>query len=72
MRGPTRTYSWPVSRILVLPLVTVAFALACVWAVFWIIRLGVRYGVNDAIRMNPALLAARPPAPSEPQAPTDR
>ncbi|MQW77112.1 hypothetical protein GHK92_14625 [Nocardioides sp. dk4132] len=57
---------------LALPLFTAVFALACVWAVFWIIRLAVRYGVNDAIRMNPALLAARPPAPSEPQDPTHR
>jgi hypothetical protein len=30
-----------------------------VWALFWIIRLGVRYGVNDAIRMNSDLLAER-------------
>ena len=60
------------SSSLVLPLFTIVFGLACVWALFWIIRLAVRYGVNDAIRMNPALLAARQPAPREPQAPTDR
>jgi len=53
-------------------LAVAVFALVCIWATFWIIRLAVRYGVNDAIRMNPALLAARPPAPSDPQAPTDR
>ena len=34
-------------------------ALLSVWALFWIIRLGVRYGVNDAIRMNRGLLAER-------------
>jgi hypothetical protein len=22
------------------------------WALFWIVRLGVRYGMNDALRMN--------------------
>ena len=35
------------------------FALLCVWACFWIIRLGVRYGVNDAIQMNRGLLVER-------------
>ncbi len=34
-------------------------ALLCAWALFWIIRLGVRYGVNDAIRMNRGLLVER-------------
>ena len=35
------------------------FALLCVWACFWIIRIGVRYGVNDAIQMNRGLLVER-------------
>ncbi len=30
----------------------IALALITLWAVFWMIRLGVRYGVNDALRMN--------------------
>ena len=30
----------------------VVLALASVWALFWIIRLGVRYGMDDALRMN--------------------
>jgi putative flippase GtrA len=32
------------------------FALAVLWALFWVIRLAVRYGVSDAIRMNRGLL----------------
>jgi hypothetical protein len=28
------------------------FALSSVWALFWVIRLAVRYGVNDAFKMN--------------------
>ncbi|WP_310963372.1 hypothetical protein [Nocardioides terrisoli] len=28
------------------------FVLLCVWAVFWLIRLAVRSGVSDALRMN--------------------
>lgn len=27
-------------------------ALLSVWALFWVIRLAVRYGVNDALQMN--------------------
>jgi len=30
----------------------VVFALATIFAVFWVIRLAVRYGTNDALRMN--------------------
>ena len=30
----------------------VPFWLLCVWAVFWVIRLAVRYGVNDALQAN--------------------
>jgi hypothetical protein len=30
----------------------VVLAVLSVWALFWIIRLGVRYGMNDALRMN--------------------
>ena len=32
-------------------------ALMTVWAIFWVIRLAVRYGMNDALRMNRAWLA---------------
>jgi len=32
-------------------------ALLTVWAAFWVIRLAVRYGMNDALRMNRAWLA---------------
>lgn len=28
------------------------FSLMVAWAVFWIIRLAVRYGVDDALHMN--------------------
>ncbi|GAB3763084.1 hypothetical protein FB382_001306 [Nocardioides ginsengisegetis] len=35
----------------VIPLFVV-FALASIWAAFWLIRLAVRYGMNDALRMN--------------------
>jgi len=31
-------------------------ALLTVWAAFWVIRLAVRYGMNDALRMNRAWL----------------
>ena len=31
-------------------------ALLTVWATFWVIRLAVRYGMNDALRMNRAWL----------------
>ncbi len=27
-------------------------ALLTLWAAFWVIRLAVRYGMNDALRMN--------------------
>jgi len=27
-------------------------AVLSVWALFWIVRLAVRYGMNDALRMN--------------------
>ena len=37
----------------------VVFALLCVWALFWIIRLAVRYGMNDALRMNRDWLSQR-------------
>lgn len=33
-------------------LYVVMLAVLSVWALFWIIRLGVRYGMNDALRMN--------------------
>lgn len=32
-------------------------ALVAVWAVFWIVRLAVRYGMNDALSMNREWLA---------------
>jgi hypothetical protein len=31
-------------------LVPLIFALLCLWAAFWLIRLAVRYGVRDALR----------------------
>lgn len=31
-------------------------ALLVTWAAFWVIRLAVRYGMNDALRMNRAWL----------------
>lgn len=34
------------------------FALLCAWAVFWLIRLAVRYGVSDALRMDRQSLKA--------------
>ena len=33
-------------------------ALLTVWATFWVIRLAVRYGMNDALHMNRAWLAS--------------
>ena len=30
----------------------VVLALLATWAAFWVIRLAVRYGMNDALRMN--------------------
>ena len=36
-----------------------ALALASLFSLFWIIRLGVRYGVDDAIQMNSDLLRSR-------------
>jgi hypothetical protein len=32
-------------------------ALLATWATFWLIRLAVRYGMNDALRMNRDWLA---------------
>lgn len=46
---------WGPSRFFVLMYCVFAFAL------FWIIRLGVRYGVNDALRRNRSWLAASQP-----------
>ena len=34
----------------ILPLAVLA--LLSLWAAFWVIRLAVRYGMNDALRMN--------------------
>ena len=30
----------------------VVLACAAIFSVFWVVRLGVRYGVNDPLRMN--------------------
>lgn len=38
-------------------LYVVVLALLTIWAAFWVIRLAVRYGVNDALRMNRAWLS---------------
>ena len=38
-------------------LVSAIFVLLGLWMLFWVIRLGVRYGVNDALKMNPGVLA---------------
>lgn len=32
----------------------VVFAVLAIWAAFWLIRLAVRYGVDDALRMKEA------------------
>ena len=37
----------------------IVLAVLITWAAFWIIRLAVRYGMNDALRMNRAWLAQR-------------
>lgn len=42
-------------------------ALLSAWALFWIIRLAVRYGVNDAIRMNRSLWRGSQPAHHQPE-----
>lgn len=34
----------------------VVLAFLAIWAAFWVIRLAVRYGMNDALRMNRAWL----------------
>ncbi|WP_122816822.1 hypothetical protein [Nocardioides pantholopis] len=34
----------------------VVLALMSTWALFWVIRLAVRYGMSDALRMNQDLL----------------
>lgn len=31
-------------------LIPIIFALLCLWATFWLIRLAVRFGVRDALR----------------------
>ena len=41
-------------------------ALLSMWAAFWVIRLGVRYGMDDALRKNRAWL--RPEPDSDPSA----
>ena len=35
------------------------YVLLILWFAFWVIRLGVRYGVNDALRMNQDWLRSR-------------
>lgn len=35
------------------------YALVVLWFAFWAIRLGVRYGMNDALRMNRDWLGSR-------------
>lgn len=39
------------------------FALLALWSAFWVIRLAVRYGINDALRMNKSWLAAKEDVP---------
>lgn len=39
------------------------FALLALWSAFWVIRLAVRYGINDALRMNKSWLATKEDAP---------
>jgi hypothetical protein len=34
-------------------------AFLSIWAAFWVIRLAVRYGMNDALRMNRDCLSAQ-------------
>jgi hypothetical protein len=41
----------------------VVLLLLSIWALFWIIRLAVRYGMNDALRMNRSWLAKRDDVP---------
>lgn len=36
-----------------------SFAILCVFSLFWLIRLAVRYGVNDALRAHRKWLDAR-------------
>lgn len=31
-------------------------AVLALWSLFWVVRLAVRYGMNDAVQMNRALL----------------
>lgn len=38
-------------------LYSAALVLLSIWAAFWVIRLAVRYGMNDALRMNREWLA---------------
>jgi len=39
-------------------LIPIIFAVLCLWAVFWLIRLAVRYGVRDALRRHRRLTEA--------------
>ena len=37
---------------LIAAMLVLVFVLLSAWALFWVIRLAVRYGVNDALRMH--------------------
>jgi hypothetical protein len=39
-------------------LIPILFAVLCLWAAFWLIRLAVRYGVQDALRQHRQLTQA--------------
>lgn len=39
-------------------LVPIIFVVLCLWAAFWLIRLAVRYGVQDALRQHRPLTEA--------------
>ena len=42
-------------------LYVIVLAALTIWALFWVIRLAVRYGANDALQMNRSWLEAEHP-----------
>lgn len=69
-RPPATALSWAILAAVVASMLFVSllispalalmggFWLVCAWAAFWLIRLAVRYGVNDALQSNREWLGA--------------
>lgn len=54
--GHGRAHRNPYSSAMPSVLYFAVLAVLVLWSLFWVVRLAVRYGMNDAVQMNRALL----------------